>query len=50
MTVKSSQPVNLFTIPSKAVVYAPAERAATLPVFFLYPCMYLVGYTSEKFI
>ncbi len=25
------------------MVYAPAERADTLPTFLLYPCMYSVG-------
>jgi hypothetical protein len=42
----SPPPFTLFAIPSKVVVYAPAERAAILPVFLLY----LVGDTSEKFI
>jgi hypothetical protein len=33
-------PVTLSTITYKVVVYAPAERADTLPLFLLYPCMY----------
>jgi hypothetical protein len=28
---------------SKVVVYAPAEKAETLPLFLLYPYMYSVG-------
>jgi hypothetical protein len=33
----SPPPFNLFTIPYKVAVYAPAERADTLPLFHLYP-------------
>jgi hypothetical protein len=33
----------LSTIRSKVVVYAPAERADTFPLFLLYPYMYSVG-------
>jgi hypothetical protein len=48
MMVKSAQPgagvgvhaLLLSTIISKAVVYAPAERADTLPVFLFYPYVY----------
>jgi hypothetical protein len=51
--VKSAQPVGgggfhalLLSLslqsPSKVVVYAPAERADTLPLFLLYPYMYSV--------
>ncbi len=29
-------------------MYAPAERADTLPLFILYPCMYSVGCTMRK--
>ncbi len=35
-------PFTLFTITYKVVVYAPAERADTLPLFLLYPYMYSV--------
>jgi hypothetical protein len=48
MMVKSAQSFTLSTITSKAVVYAPAERADSLPLFLLYPCMdSVVG--SSKF-
>jgi hypothetical protein len=55
MMVKSAQsgegegvhalpPLTLSTITSiKVVVYAPAARADTLPLFLLYPYMYSVG-------
>ncbi len=33
-------PFTLFTIMYKVAVYAPAERADTLPLFHLYPYMY----------
>jgi hypothetical protein len=33
-------PFNLSNVTSKVVVYAPAERAYTLPLFLLYPYMY----------
>ncbi len=33
-------PFNISTIMYKAVVYAPAERADTLPIFLLYPYVY----------
>jgi hypothetical protein len=52
MMVKSAQPgkgggctptpFTLYTITIKVVVYAPAERAETLPLFLLYPYMYSV--------
>ncbi len=35
-------PFTLSTIVSKVVVYAPAERAETLPLFILYSYMYTV--------
>ncbi len=38
------------TITSKVVVYAPAERADTLPLFLLYPYMYSVRVTSSRYI
>jgi hypothetical protein len=41
-------PFTLSTITSKVVVYAPAERAGTLPLFLLYPYMYSVGQISAK--
>jgi hypothetical protein len=37
-----------FTITYKVVVYAPAERADTLPVFLLYPYMYSVVLNTIK--
>jgi hypothetical protein len=37
-----SPPFTIFTITYKVVVYAPAERAAILPLFLLYPYMYSV--------
>jgi hypothetical protein len=47
MMVKSAQPGEVggarpppYTIASKVVVYAPAERADTLPLFLLYPYIY----------
>jgi hypothetical protein len=56
-TVKAAQPgvcvgharhpsFTVSTITSKAVVYAPADRADTLPIFLLYPYMYSVGSTQ----
>ncbi len=30
------------------VVYAPAERALTLPLFLLYPYMYSVVYSHQR--
>jgi hypothetical protein len=33
-------PFTLSNVTSKVVVYAPAERAYTLPLFLLYPYMY----------
>jgi hypothetical protein len=45
MMVKSAQPgegEECTTITSKVVVYVPAERADTLPLILLYPCMYEV--------
>jgi len=58
MMVKSAQPgegggggtpspVTLSTIMSKVVVYAPAGRADTFPLFLLYPFMYSVVETSK---
>ncbi len=41
MMVKSTQSLYL-PITSKVVVYAPAERANTLPLFLLYPFMHSV--------
>jgi hypothetical protein len=38
-------PFILSTNTSKVVVFAPAERADTLPFFLLYPCMYSVWAT-----
>ncbi len=38
----------LSTITSKVVVYAPAERAATLPLFLLYPYMYSVVHSELR--
>jgi hypothetical protein len=35
-------PFTLSTVTRKVVVYAPAERADTLLIFLLYPCMYSV--------
>jgi hypothetical protein len=40
-------PFTLSTITSKVVVYAPAERADTLPLFLLYPYMYSAGNSSS---
>ena len=40
-------PFTLSTITYKVVVYAPAERADTLPLFRLYPYMYSVFCTLE---
>jgi hypothetical protein len=36
-------PFTLSTITSDVVVYAPAVRADTLPLFLLYPHLYSVG-------
>jgi hypothetical protein len=36
------------TITYKVVVYAPAERADTIPVFLLYPFMYSVVNTIRE--
>jgi hypothetical protein len=36
-----------FTITYKVAVYAPTERAVTLPVFHLYPYMYSVSLTQD---
>jgi hypothetical protein len=39
-------PLPIFTIAYKVVVYAPAERAVTLPLFLLYPYVYILcGFT-----
>ncbi len=38
-------PSTLSTIMYKVVVYAPAERADSLPLFLLYPYMYSVNFT-----
>jgi hypothetical protein len=35
-------PFTVTTITYKVLVYAPAERASTLPLFLLYPYMYSV--------
>jgi hypothetical protein len=40
-------PFNISTITYKVVLYAPAERADTLPLFLLYPHMYSVDTTKE---
>jgi hypothetical protein len=40
--VHAAPPFTLSTITSNVVVYAPAERADTLPLFLLYPYMYSV--------
>jgi hypothetical protein len=61
MLVKSAQPgdggeglnalpLSLY-LPSRAkvVVYAPAERAVTLPLFLLYPYMYSVQVTFSHY-
>jgi hypothetical protein len=41
-------PLSLYlsTITYKVVVYAPAERADTLPPYLIYPYIYSVGYTG----
>jgi hypothetical protein len=39
-------PFTVFTITYKVVVYVPAERANTLPLFLLYNYMYSVAYIS----
>jgi hypothetical protein len=39
----------LSIITSKFVVYAPAERAVTLPLFLLYPYMYSVQVTFSHY-
>ncbi len=41
-------PFTLYTITSKVVVYVPAERAETLPLFLLYPYMYFVRLTHQR--
>jgi hypothetical protein len=41
-------PFTISTITYKVVMYAPAERADTLPLFLLYPYMYSVVETSKK--
>ncbi len=38
----SPPPFTISTITYKVLVYAPAERADTLPLFLLYPYMYSV--------
>jgi hypothetical protein len=40
--VAPPSPFNISTITYKVVVYAPAERADTLPLFLFYPYIYSV--------
>ncbi len=40
--VEIPPPFTLSAITSKALVYAPAERADILPLFLIYPYMYSV--------
>ena len=40
-------PFTITTITYKVVVYAPAERADTLPLLLVYPYMYSVGKTHQ---
>ncbi len=47
MMVKSAQPGDSGGCTRKVVVYAPAERANTLALFFLYPYMYSVVQNIE---
>jgi hypothetical protein len=42
-------PFTLVTITYKVAVYAPAERADTLPLFHIYPYMYSVVWRSPSF-
>ncbi len=42
-------PLSLYLL-SRVVVYAPAERADTLPIFLLYPFMYSVGRLTGVYI
>jgi hypothetical protein len=43
-------PFTISTVPShtNGAVYAPAERADTLPLFLLYPYMYFVFSTAKN--
>jgi hypothetical protein len=48
MMEKIAQAFTTSTIAYKVVVYAPAERADSLPLFLLYLCMYSVLLTSSR--
>jgi hypothetical protein len=37
------------TIMCKVGVYVPAEKADTIPLFLLFPCMYSVDYTTYPY-
>jgi len=41
-------PFTITTTTYKVVVYAPAERVDTLPLFLLYPYMYSVNKTTSQ--
>jgi hypothetical protein len=43
-----AHPFSISTITYKVVMYAPAERADTLPIFLLYSYMYSVGGTGKN--
>ncbi len=43
-----SPPFTISTISYKVVVYSPAERADTLPLFLLYPYMYSEGQSNPE--
>jgi hypothetical protein len=44
----SPSPFTISTITYKVAVHAPAERAETLPLFLLYPCMYSLASLAEN--
>ncbi len=44
-----ARPPPFITITYKVVVYAPAERAGTLPLFLLYPLYVLCGSVYKIF-
>jgi hypothetical protein len=45
----SRLPPSALSTNTSKVVYAPAERADTLPLFLLYPCMYSVDAQCGNF-
>jgi hypothetical protein len=46
-TAQCPPPFTISAITYKVVMYAPAERADTLPLFLLYPYMYSVAVADK---